>query len=220
VIRRRVLTSVHAAVTLGLACALVQQTTRHETAVPRPVVPSPFEAVPSVALTDLVWDDFHGMPLPRASDGPRRRDGDRASGFARTPRGALLAVIHIAVRAAPQWEPAVFEQTIDQQVIGPDQPQLATATGTGHDRLGKRDVRAFATVEGFRWLGYSPDAATLDVLSSGPGDDDLTVRAVTRIEVQWKDADWRAIAPLGGDWANAAVPVGAPDGFTLFPVRG
>src|SRR5260221_8126755 len=44
----------------------------------------------------VIWTDFHGIPLPvSASAGPRYRSHGLASGFADTPRGALLAAINI-----------------------------------------------------------------------------------------------------------------------------
>ncbi|WP_433332998.1 hypothetical protein [Spirillospora sp. CA-294931] len=166
------------------------------------------------------------MRLPRSpSDGPRRTDRDLVSGFGHTPNGALLAAIHIVVRAAPQWAPDVFESTITHQVIGPDKVELLESIRSAHEQLRKRARlpvgvalgRAHAAIEGFRFLGYTPSLASLDLLSAGPGEDDLTVRAATRVQLRWHDGDWRAICPLGGDWGSSAVPITSTAGYTLFP---
>lgn len=191
-----------------------------------PAVAGSLELAPWFPLSDLMWEDYHGMELPRsAADGPRRAAAGLASGFARTPRGALLAAVHIVTRAAPQWGLGVLGPTIDQQVTGTDRTALAKTTRTAYERLRRRAGtngasslgRAYSVIEGFRWQGYTADIATLDVLSAGPGDDDLTVRAATRVEVQWRGGDWRVVAPLGGDWANSASRVGSTAGYTLFP---
>src|SRR5690606_3480837 len=93
-------------------------------------------------------------------DGPRSLNGGRAVGFARTPLGALLAAVHIAVRANPQWGPKVFEPTIGDQVIGPDAEALLASTREAYDRLrgdrpdGAELGRGYVALEGFRWLAY------------------------------------------------------------------
>ncbi|NVI92054.1 hypothetical protein [Actinomadura sp. BRA 177] len=71
--------------------------------------------------------------------------------------------------------------------------------------------------EGFRWLGYSPEVASVDLLSAGPGDSDVTVRAVTRLQLRWQDGDWRVVAPPGGTWAGTAAPIRSLDGYVRFP---
>ncbi|TDC77439.1 hypothetical protein [Actinomadura sp. 7K507] len=187
-------------------------------------------SAPQVSLDDVAWRDFHGVVLPySAQDGPRELDGadqNLARGFARTPRGALLAAIHITVRASMQWGPEVFDPTIDQQVIGPDADALLAATRETYERHrgDRRDGaalgRGYVVLEGFRWQGYSPVAASVDLVSAGPGDSDVTVRAATRIQVHWHNNDWRVVAPPGGTWAGAAAPVDSPDGYVRFPSGG
>ena len=43
------------------------------------------------------------------------------------------------------------------------------------------------------------------------------MRAVTRVEVVWDGADWRVIAPPGGDWGNASSLLTSLNGYTIFP---
>lgn len=182
---------------------------------------------PQVSFAGVSWRDYHGVRLPySAVDGPRDTGGDLAVGFARTPRGALLAAIHIAVRANVQWGPKVFGPTIDEQIIGPDAEALMDATRETYERRrGKRADgaalgRGYVVLEGFRWQGYSPDAASLDLVSAGPGDSDVTVRAATRLQLHWRNGDWRLLAPPAGAWAGAASPVESADGYVRFPSGG
>jgi hypothetical protein len=179
---------------------------------------------PQVSFAGVTWRDYHGIALPYSpQDGPRNTEGDLATGFTRTPRGALLAAVHIVVRASMQWGTQVFGPTIDRQVIGPDTDVLRDSTREtyekhrGDRRDGEPLGRGYVVLEGFRWLGYSPDAASVDLLSAGPGDSDVTVRAVTRLQVRWQDGDWRVVAPPGGTWAGAAAPIKSLDGYVRFP---
>ncbi|MFA1538020.1 hypothetical protein [Actinomadura monticuli] len=179
---------------------------------------------PQVSFAGVVWRDYHGILLPYSpQDGPRDTGGDLAAGFARTPRGALLAGVHIAVRAGMQWGSKVFDPTIERQIIGPDTDVLRDSTRNAYDQHrgdrpdGEPLGRGYAVLEGFRWLGYTPEAASLDLLSAGPGDSDVTVRAVTRLQLRWQDGDWRVVAPPGGMWAGAAAPITSLDGYVRFP---
>ncbi|WP_433496774.1 hypothetical protein ACQP1K_17465 [Sphaerimonospora sp. CA-214678] len=188
--------------------------------------PAPDKPLASpVRLSRLTWQDFHGVRLPQSEvDGPRRLDHDRAAGFARTRQGALLAALHIAVRANAQWGPSVFEPTITEQVTGPDADKLLEETRAQYEQS-RREAGlpkgsalgvAYVAEEAYRWQSYTPDAATVDLVSAGPSPAGTTVRAVTRVQVVWRDGDWRVVAPLGGDWGNAAGPLTSLDGYTTF----
>ncbi|TDE22062.1 hypothetical protein [Actinomadura sp. 6K520] len=184
-------------------------------------------SAPQVPFTGMMWRDYHGVLLPySADDGPRDTANDLATGFARTPRGALLAAVHIVVRANVRWGPKVFEPTIEDQVIGPDAEALLAAAREAYEELrgdrpdGEALGRGYVVLEGFRWQGYSPAAASVDLVSAGPGDSDVTVRAVTRVQVQWQGGDWRVVGPPGGTWAGSAAPVDSTDGYVRFPGGG
>ncbi|NDU77617.1 hypothetical protein GWI34_34125 [Actinomadura sp. DSM 109109] len=181
-------------------------------------------SAPQISFAGVSWRDYHGVLLPcSAEDGPRDTGGDLASGFARTPRGALLAAIHIAVRANVQWGSNVFGPTIERQVTGPDTRALLDTTREAYERRRDRRPdgavlgRGYVVLEAFRWQGYSPEVASLDLVTAGPGDSDVTARAVTRLQLRWQDGDWRLLAPPGGTWAGAASPIDSPDGYVPLP---
>ena len=189
-------------------------------------------AVPVIPRTDLAglrWSDYHGVQLPSSpAAGPRDTVGGLASGFADTPLGALLAAVNIAVRANAQWGPGVFGPVIRRQVTGPDAAALLAscqaaydqAARAGHITGGQPLGNAYVTEQAFRWVSYTPLAATADLVSAGPGSGGLTVRAVTRVQVTWDGSDWQVIAPPGGDWGNAAAQLGSLQGYILFPGQG
>ncbi|MFD0906089.1 hypothetical protein, partial [Actinomadura sediminis] len=194
--------------------------------VARPEPQAVLVSAPPVSFAGVAWRDYHGVLLPHAADGPRESGDGPAFGFARSPRGALLAAVHIVVRAHALWGPRVFEPTIRNQVIGPDTAALLEATQRSYDRhrgdrpYGEALGRAYMVVEGFRWLGYSPRSATLDLVTAGPGDSNVTVRAAIRVQVRWENGDWRVVAPPGGSWGGSAVSIASADGYGRFPRGG
>jgi hypothetical protein len=186
----------------------------------------PAELPLAAAGQGLSWTDFYGIELPvSASDGPRDTRRGLASGFADTPRGALLAAINIAVRTAAQWGTAIFRPTITRQVTGPNTGLLLQADygaytqlrAAAHVRPGQPAGRGNATEAGYRFTAWTPAGATVDIVTAGPGAGGTTVLASTRIQVIWQRGDWRVVAPPGGDWASAATAMSSLTGYTLFP---
>ena len=185
--------------------------------------------LPQVNLAGLRWSDYHGVRLPSSPvAGPRDTSGGLASGYSDTPLGALLAALNIAVRANAQWGPGIFGPTIRDQVTGPDagallagcQTAYSQAAQAAHITGGQPLGNAFVTEEAFRWVSYTPADATAYLVSAGPGSQGVTVRAVTQIQVTWDGADWKVIAPPGGDWGNSAAPLASLAGYTTFPSQG
>jgi hypothetical protein len=185
--------------------------------------------LPQASLAGLRWSDYHGVRLPSSpAAGPRDTSGGLASGYSDTPPGALLAALNIAVRASAQWGPGIFGPTIRDQVAGPDAAALLAGCQSAYDQAaqaahvtaGQPLGDAFVTEEAFRWVSYTPATATVDLVSAGPGSGGATVRAVTQVQVTWDGADWKVIAPPGGDWGNSAAPLASLSGYTTFPGQG
>jgi hypothetical protein len=179
----------------------------------------------AAAGQDLTWSDFHGIELPASpTAGPRHTRRGLAWGFADTPRGALLAAINIAVRTAAQWGTSIFAPTITFQVTGPDAAALLRAEDSAYAELravtgvgpGQPAGRGYATEAGYRFVAWTPSAATVEVATSGPGTGGTTVLASTRIQVVWLRGDWRVVAPPGGNWANAATAISSLMSYMIF----
>src|SRR6266568_1918072 len=190
---------------------------------------NPAEPRTGTAGTGLRWAGFHGIPLPySATDGPHRTRNGLAWGFADTPRGALLAAVNIAVRTAALWGPQVFGPTIRHQVTGPDAGAMlradlsdyAAMRAATHVRSGQPVGRGYAAEAAYWFLAFTPAAATVDIVTEGPGSGSATVTTATRIELVWQRGDWRVIAPPGGDWSSSATPISSLAGYTTFANEG
>lgn len=179
-----------------------------------------------VNLAGLSWHDFDGVSLPVSpSAGPHDTRNGMASGFADTPAGAVLAAVNIAVRATPQGGPGIFAPTIRRQVTGPDAHALLLACASAYSEAisasgghyGRALTPAYVAERAYRLVSWSPDQATVDIASTGPGPQGVTVRAATRVQVVWRRGDWRVVAPPGGDWAASATTLTSLAGFASFP---
>jgi hypothetical protein len=136
-----------------------------------------------------------------------------------------MAALNIAVRANAQWGPGIFSVTIRAQVTGPAAAALLASCQSGYEKSSQAEGitdgqplgNVYVSEEAFRWVGWTPSAATVELVSAGPGSQGATVRAATTVHVVWLDGDWRVVAPPGGDWGNAARLVTSLRGYTLFP---
>lgn len=227
-----------AVVIIGLAAGLALALTHGRTGNPGPGGRPPARSaapgtggpqLPRTGLAGLRWSGYHGVQLPSSpAAGPHHTGNGLAWGFADTPLGALLAALNIAVRANAQWGPDVFVPTIRNQVTGPDAAALLAACAAGYGQAsqaahitgGQLLGNVSVTEEAFRWVGWSPAGATVDLVSAGPGSQGVTIRASTRVQVLWQGGDWRVVAPPGGDWGNAATQLTSLAGYTVFPGQG
>ena len=175
------------------------------------------------------WTSFHGISLPVSTvAGPHDIHAGLASGFTNTPQGAVLAAVNISIRTAALWGPKIFRPTIDHQVTGPDTHTLlandlrdyATLQASGHLRHGQAAGRGYAALAGYRIDGYTPTAATVDVITEGPAADASTTMAATRVQVVWVRGDWRVMAPPAGDWTSSSTPIKSLSGYTTFSSQG
>jgi len=178
----------------------------------------------AAAGTGLTWTSFHGIDLPTSPQaGPRHTRNGLARGFARTPRGALLASVNIAVRTAAQWGPHIYQPTITRQVTGSarnqllraDARQYAALRAAAQVRNGQPAGRGYAVEAAYRFITYTAHHATVVIVTEAPATTS-TVMAATTIRVTWHQGDWRVIAPPHGNWAAAATAVSSLAGYITF----
>jgi hypothetical protein len=153
--------------------------------------------VPTRAPDGVTWQLLGQVALPySATAGPYRVTKATASGYEHSPTGALIAVAQLVTRASstsgrPVWEPTIT----DQFVPGADRDRLLSALrGQPDDRPEPGEL---AQIAGFIYQSYSPDTAVIGLTMRG--DKGFYVGTIT---TQWRDGDWRLIAPPGGSWAS------------------
>ena len=185
--------------------------------VPAPLT-SPAPASGWVLPADVGWVRVAGVDLPvSAATGPAETVGGLARGFARAPAGAVVAALHLLVRTTPQVGPAVFDPTLEAQVVGAHAAQMRRAVTADYTEAAARTGVAYgqplgdlsATVAGVRVDAYTDGQASLSVLTSAVDATGVTRFAATPVSLVWVGGDWRLVAPPDGRW-DAQVRIVAP----------
>ncbi len=155
----------------------------------------------------VVWRLVDGVALPfSAVDGPRSVAGGVASGFARTPAGALLACMQTAFRIGAV-NPAGQAGEVRAMVVGAGQPEL----------LASRPATVPAVkpqLAGFRYLSYTPGLAVIGLAERVTDVASGTARFVDVGELQlaWTRGDWRLV----DDGSQPPLPTALDAGLTGF----
>ena len=194
------------------------QSTASSPVVAPPAGSSPTDRDLSIPLTTpagLTWSLWHGEwePYSRTA-GPSHVDGPVASGYARTPLGALIAAQQIATRhlISPNggWRAVTLAQVLPS--TGRDR-FLAARAAVSDDP----PVEGLAQPVAFRYVSWTRDQAVLQAVVRVPGQDGFQVTTST---VFWVDGDWRLqLQPDGGE-SPLATQVPTPTGFVLWGAPG
>ncbi|MCK9900752.1 hypothetical protein CC117_12020 [Parafrankia colletiae] len=193
----------------------------------RPTTPA---GAATTAPADIGFVDTELYELPGGeriarspSAGPSRLDNNLATGFARTPLGAVVAGINIAGRADGSLGEPIYRPTIERQVIGDGQADLLRRV----HRDGRPDVPATGEQtdgtgvgsHGFTLHSYTDDEATISYLLVATRGSQHKY-AVYRLTVRWVDGDWKLLAPPNGDFGAVISTPTSIDGFQPFERRG
>jgi hypothetical protein len=154
-------------------------------------------AIPTQAPADVTWQLSGVNPVPvSASAGPRNVTATTATGFARTPTGALVAAAQIIGHTAT--DPKVAETTIAQQwVAGPDRDKalaMVREEAKATPKPGK--TRTPLQIAGYRFVSYAADNAVVSLVYKVSG-----ALAAMTVTMRWVDNDWRMVPPAGGNWS-------------------
>ncbi|MEX5638049.1 hypothetical protein AB1460_37335 [Parafrankia sp. FMc2] len=184
----------------------------------------------TTAPTEIGFVDTELYELPGGeriarspSAGPSRLDNNLATGFTRTPLGAVVAGINIAGRADGSLGEPIYRPTIERQVIGDGQVDLLRRV----HRDGRPDVPATGEQtdgtgvgsHGFTLHAYTDDEATISYLLVATRGSQHKY-AVYRLTVRWVDGDWKLLAPPNGDFGSVISTPTSLDGFQPFERRG
>lgn len=178
----------------------------HRSAASPPTAPLP-TAVPTVGPA-VTWQSFQGVVLPYSSTaGPTVEHGPVYAGYAHTPTGALIAAAQLAFRyfltPSPGWRQVAAEQFMP----GPGRDLYITDRTQVSDDVAPGQL---AQIMGFRFLGYTPAQAVLDLVTRDTSGN-LQSAAFT---MDWAAGDWRLT--LAPDDSRPTQVLPNLDGFTAW----
>jgi hypothetical protein len=156
-------------------------------------------SVPDSPPEGVAWEplsDEVPVLLPVSTRyGPCRVD-TTASGYARTPRGAVVAAAQLLARASTPGP--VGEDTIEGQVVpGPWRDKLFDSLDDGP----AGSPVSVPVLAGFSVAGWDRDAARVAIAARYnhlPGQ-----FLVLSVDLAWRGGDWWLHPPPAGDWSNA-----------------
>jgi hypothetical protein len=167
------------------------------------------QMVPTTAPDDVTWQVWHAIALPySASAGPARVNGQAASGFAHTPRGALMAMVQAASRTTAATDPGWRDVIMTMDAPGPGRDARiafrSKITFTAEPAPG-----SFTQIAGFQFISYTSTDAVIQLVAKNP---DGTLGLVTE-RVTWRDADWKLVLAPDGSGATNKQTVNSLEGF-------
>ncbi|MEU9509888.1 hypothetical protein AB0D32_26825 [Micromonospora sp. NPDC048170] len=177
---------------------------------PPPVSPTPQDsdvaqalptAVPTTAPAEVRWELVGPLTVPvSATAGPKQSTATTASGFTRTPEGALIAAAQLTMRASHTLGPDYWQPTIERQFVASADRDRLLAEYRATDS-GPADPGAVSRIAGFSYQSYTPDTAVIGLVLRAPsaGTPRYHVLSLTLL---WRDGDWRMQAPPGGAWVS------------------
>lgn len=186
-----------------------------DTATASPTAPAPESVstgpveLPTAGPADTVWTVIDGgaiVPVS-AEHGPASDDGLVASGYTRTPEGALVAAAQIAMRSSGQAPTEMWQAVIETQMSpGADADALAAANAAAGAPDGEVEP---AHLVGFVYHAFDGTAARFDLVS-----EQQEAWFTAEITMEWADGDWRMVPPPNGDWSQAISMVFSLEGVT------
>ncbi|GGP13082.1 hypothetical protein LDL08_32695 [Nonomuraea glycinis] len=165
-------------------------------------------ALPARPPAGVTWTLFHGVAQPTSPEhGPHRRQADVDRCFAHTPTGALIAAWQIATRfvLADDWR-----RVVELQVM-PGPGRDAYVAQRARIRAGAgRDAGGYGQLAAFGFASYTPQVATVQLVSRFAATGQLQVNTVT---VVWSGDDWRLLLQPGGSISPSLQAVSSLTGF-------
>lgn len=174
---------------------------------------APADAAPLLVAPEVGWQLFAGVPLPYSPiAGPLAVDGPVSSGYARSQTGALIAAVQLGTRylltPGEGWR-----EVLDRQVL----------PGVGRDVFARNRAGVdaddppgtYGQIAGFRFVAYTPDVASIQLVSRFPATGNLQVVTLT---VHWTGGDWRLQLQPDGGSSPTAQAIGDLDGFVVWGI--
>ena len=176
------------------------------------IKPADLTAAPAA----LKWDNYRGMRLPRSpADGPKQVGEVAASGYSRSPQGAVLAAMrgqaYLALAGDTEWGRVVATLTAP----GPGRDEFA-AYRTPLSISGALPSGS-ARFVGFKVIGYHADPLTAGVHVAEEIGTPPRLFAWP-VALQWLQGDWRIVLPTTAEGIDA-IELSNLDGYTRLEDR-
>lgn len=183
-------------------------------AVPLRPAPAAKEEAPLLVAPKVQWQLFAGVPLPYSKTaGPLTVDGPLYSGYERSQTGAVLAAVQLGNRylltPGDGWR-----EVLQRQVL----------PGTGRDVFARNRAAmddtpdppgTYGQTAGFRFVAFTPDVASIQLVTRFPTSGNLQIVTVT---VKWVDGDWRLELQPDGGSSPTAQRISDLDGFVVWGI--
>ncbi|RJO68482.1 hypothetical protein D5S18_33795 [Nocardia panacis] len=156
----------------------------------------------SGAPTNVTWQQYQGVSLPQADQGPKRTDTGAATGFDRSPQGAALAAIAHTVRLGVATDGEWAKVAARELVPGRAKDEWAI-TRIQVSIPGPAAPEYVPRLLGYRFTGYTEASGAVDIYTEYPD----RSRSVNHATVEWFAEDWRLRLPDPGDTARRLEPV-------------
>ncbi|APE35776.1 hypothetical protein BOX37_19525 [Nocardia mangyaensis] len=157
----------------------------------------------SAAPTGVRWQDYQGIALPHADQGPSTVADGAATGFEHSPRGAGLAAlthtIRLSVAPDTQWATVVNQELVP----GPARDEWAI-NRVQLSITGPAAAEYAPKLLGYKITEYGEQQSRVDVYTEYSDNS----RAVNHTTVSWYGGDWRLQLP---DPQSTERPVDAID---------
>ena len=168
---------------------------------------------PLLVAPEVDWQLFAGVPLPYSrTAGPLEVDGPVYSGYERSQIGALIAAVQLGTRylltPGDLWREVLQRQALAG--VGRDVFARNRATVDADDPPG-----TYGQPAGFRFVAFTPDVASIQLVSRFPTSGNLQVVTVT---VKWARGDWRLELQPDGGSSPTAQAVRDLDGFVVWGI--
>ena len=203
--------SIPAATPTGPAALASPDVDRAPSAAPSPMSAGVADDEPLLVAPQVDWQLFAGVALPYSGTaGPLQVDGPVFSGYERSQTGALIAAVQIANRylftPGEQWR-----QVVERQVL----PGVGREVFVGNRAgvVADDPPGTYGQAAGFRFVAFTPDVASIQLVSRFPTSGNLQVVTVT---VKWARGDWRLELQPDGGSSPTAQAVGDLDGFVVW----
>lgn len=155
--------------------------------------------VPTEAPGGVRWELYQGLALPYSNTaGPYQVDGARATGYAHTPTGALVASQQISARALLS-EGDSWKRVVQEQVVPNDGRE--TYINNRSEVTGEVSPGSLGQTAGFRFVSYTSETAVIQIASRFPSSGELQVTTLT---ARWTGGTWKLVMQPDGGFSPTA----------------